>query len=465
MHAASLAGYALLALLSLRVLLPILLRLFAPRLSVGRLSPFGVGDISYTSDLGGSTPQERIRVHVGRVGWSCWGSKTCSKGWFVLKLTEVRITIPRAALLTPPRSPAPRPLHQQSAAAPQQDESPASHGTIASILHLINSRLLRPALNRLSAVASTLSSALVLFAVQIDFTIELEGTMQATGTLSGGVEVGGHLHAGKSTTSASSSAHDLRETRLGGWLALGNVEIHEHRLPPGPQAPSTPPTPRLPALAMRERLVLSLSAPLGPAGGFAALVSSKGRSFRAKGASVRVGITFGEGEVGDGEGVHVRIHELKRIVLSAEAVGRDRTRILSEHRARVEERPTIDYEEDPRPGKPSLLHFLRSVELSLPLFVLSAHYHTPLHILAASPKRPLPQSVAFAWTVKSVQAKLSMSGTSEDIAKEHSQFLGRGRKLGMGARLAWEEIEGRIKVDGSEGEWLKLLSPFLSRGS
>lgn len=448
MRAVVLAFYALVALLTLRVLLSILLRLFAPSLSIGRFSPLGLGDIAWTSQLGGNAPQERIRVHVGRVSLSCWGSKTCSKGWFVLKLTEVRVIIPRAALLAPPRGARPK----QRTPPPPPKDSPVDpkplEGTFARVLYFLRSRLVSPALDRLSTVASALSSALVLFAIQIEFAVEMEGTLTATGVLSAGVEVGGHFGAVKSS---SSSSHDLRETRLGGWLALGHVEIFEGHPTPSPNAPSTSPTPILPALAMRERLVVSLSAPLGPAGGFAALVSSKGRSFRAEEASLRTSITFGEGQAGDGEGVHVRIHELKRIVTKAEGVGRDRARMLEEHRAGVQQKA------EPSPPHPpakntSPLHYLRSVDLTLPLFVLSAHYHTPLHILAASPKRPLPQSVAFAWTVKNVQGKLTLGGTTAEIAKEHSQFLGKDRELGMGARLSWDEIEGRIKVDGSEGE-------------
>ena len=165
---------------------------------------------------------------------------------------------------------------------------------------------------------------------------------------------------------------------------------------------------------------------------------------------MRLKVTFGEGEAGDGEGVHVRIHELKRIVLSAEEVGRERSQMLAKHRPVQREDQDQEHVRSPPRTTPPL-HYLRSVELSLPLFVLSAHYHTPLHILAASPKRPLPTSVAFAWTVKNAQGMVTMGGTTDDIAKEHSQFLGRGRALGVGAKLSWEEIEGRIKIDGTEG--------------
>lgn len=230
--------------------------------------------------------------------------------------------------------------------------------------------------------------------LEVEFGIELRGVLKVSGIISAGAEVGRAQEEGR---------------RVGGWVGLEKLRVVE--LGAG----------ALPALEVRERVTL----------GAKALV----RDGEVKGG-VEVEVLFGEGT----EGVHVRVHELRRVLDSLEeARGSDRRPTRRKDDARI-----------------NLLSFLHSISIRLPLFLLSAHYNTPPHIHASCPNRPLPLSVAFAFTVRGVSGKLVMGGTTDGASarREHVEWLGKERELGVWARFGWEEIEGRVKADGSEGAFL-----------
>lgn len=456
-----LAFYAVVLLVSLRILLPVTLYLFLPSLRISSCSPlFGLGGITFVSSIGGRKEEERIRVEIGHVGLSVLGSKNAAKGWFVLKLTGVKVVVPRQALLASPRRRANRRLsHTSQVPTPiliDDETTPPQKSTLSlrRLASIVHTRLIHPSLIRLNRIISTLTSALTLFAIQVDLTVQVDDVLLVTGVLSAGVEVGG-VALRPSKESSLPPDEDLT-TRLGVWASLARVELHEWRsdessAPSVLDADDKSRPVLLPALTMHDRLLVSLSAPLGPRHGLLSFLAKRGRGFAMPRSSVRTSVAFGGGQAKNvngvsEKGVHVRVHELKRVMTAVEELVKSRK---EDARKEEDQQGEDDHEENShRPTKISPLVYLRSIELSVPSFIVSAHYDTPLHILAASPKRQLPQSVAFAATVRGVYGKLLLGGQSDFVKREHLEWLGKGRTLGLGGRLSWEEIEGRVLVDG-----------------
>lgn len=445
----SLLIYIFILLLSLRLLLPVLLAVFIPALSISSVRPFSIGHISWRSpSKSGPRSQWRkakgdcINVTVGRIGLRCgWGGRTdkraagCARGtgWIILRVQQVKIVVPRAWIVTP---------------APHREppSSPPLHPPASP--------------SRLASLARSCLPLLTLFAIEISFELVIEQALLLEGTISGGTRI---TKAGK-------------ENRFAGWMALDGVRVLE--VPPAPtqhdvteakhQSPSPPRPPLWPALHITERFSVVASAPLRPL-----LLASDSEIEGLARASIKVSVAFEEGS----EGVHVRVHELKRIVAAVYDIARE-ARKRAEAAGLAPKTPSqTDLDEDETRGELSAqaqvtsgeekndatvspLVYLRCVELSLPLFLISAHYNTPTHIVAASPSTPLPKSVAFAFTVKAVRGKLWLGGTSDDkdVKKEHKDWIGKERALAVGASFEWGEIEGRVKSDASEGLF---LIPFL----
>lgn len=447
---ATIGFYAVVFLLSLRLLLPVILYLFTPSLRIGSLSPFGLGNIVWTPPWGGERSEERVRIEVGRVSVSILGSKSSAKGWFVLKLSRVRIVVPRAAVLAVPNRPE---KSKKNGSAkhriPRDPQGPpkSPHGIARRLAWFIQRRLIHPAVFRVNKVVSTLTSALVLFAVSVDFTLEVEQTLSATGVLSAGVEVGGALRPPKD----SSLPDDDLTTRLGVWVGLSNLNVLEWQARPDIDVVARPTGALLPALTLKEQLVVSMSAPLGPRHGLLSLIVRRGKNFAMTRSSVRVAVELRQSKTATADDMcaHVRVYELARVTSSVEALARERkdTRPSAENSGEGEQAGARAPSDEVSP-----LVYLRSIELTIPSFMVSAHYTTPLHILAASPKRPLPQSVSFAGTIRGLYGKLLLGGRSELVKREHLHWLGKGRTLGLGGRLFWEELEGRVKIDGHERE-------------
>lgn len=196
----------------------------------------------------------------------------------------------------------------------------------------------------------------------------------------------------------------------------------------------------LSALWMKERMVVKGSAPLDATTGIGGLLSSKGGCFSAGKASILAEISFTEGK----EGVHLRVYEIKRILGSIQDT------LLARKKIRL---PIEKDENDLISEGENLFFYLKSISLNLPKFIISAHYDTPIHILAISPHRPLPQSVGFVLTIHGIEGKITMGGMTdgEGIKKDHAIWFGKSRELGVTAKFGWKEIEGRINIDGSEG--------------
>lgn len=345
------------ALLLLPLLILLLLPTLFPALRIRAITPISLHHLSYRPPS--------LRLDIARFGWSLRRQRN---GWLVLRLSGVKLMLPRGFFASP----------RPSSRTTPPPTSRHSFGPVA---------------RRISEVLAPLVAVL---AVEIEFVVELEGMLALSGIVSAGGEVGRSRAEGR---------------RVGGWIALERLSIVELEKKGA-----------LPALEVREKVEVGGKALLGEGGV----------------GGVELAVEFGEGS----EGLHLRVHELGRVLESLEE---------------LRQAPTTTGRKD---DATTPLSFLRSISLRLPLVGLSAHYHTPPHILASTPNRPLPLSVAFALTVRGVEGKLVMGGTTDGatVRREHVEWLGKGRELGVRAKFGWEEIEGRVKADGSEGSFFAVSS-------
>ncbi|GAA5897882.1 hypothetical protein JCM6882_005104 [Rhodosporidiobolus microsporus] len=538
-----LAFYGAILTVTLLVLLPLFLRLFIlPRgFSIGHLSLTAIHNFRWLAPApaGNPTarPEERPSVDVKKIRFARWGgggplAKAAAKvtrkkqpsAWFVLRLDGVRVRVPKAFALTPrPPKKAPSPTRSPSA-SPPTSPSPSSRRSSISADSAdadASSRARASHPTFLHRLGRRLSCLFTLFAIQISFTVEVEDVAVIAGVISAGGEV--QHPAG----SPPSGKEDDRESLAKAWVRLERLEVRE--MPRGldrkfdggsTNGASTP----LPALEMPEGVVFKVEAPLVPP---SSSTSGEGSNrWTVRPGSVKVEIEFGgeepediakgavraakgvrremkervkaaqaktrekvrekaRGGAGEGEtapaGVHVRVHELKRVLRSIEAIALQRERQEArsaaekgepEERGRPPRAPPIRTASAPYPppsSKPPPLALLKSVSISLPAFILSAHYTTPLHVVAASSlstDRSLPETMAFAFTIRGAKAEVRMGGASdaERVRKEHREWLGKGRELACAAKLEWKELEGRVKLDGDEGEVLRNASKTLSIG-
>ncbi|KAM0789695.1 hypothetical protein ACM66B_006555 [Microbotryomycetes sp. NB124-2] len=400
-------------------------------------------------------------VSIGAVRCSLLGSRQCTKGWVVLKVINVRVTVPKDKLIKhstrpprphskAPRTPRPPPPPPPSAARP-------SKGLVGRVIHVFRNRLILPTISRAYRAVSTLSTALVLFAVEVNFQIEVEHVLKASGTLSSGFEVGGIIRRPKRKTLADDGATDNDfVARVGAWLSLANLKVHEFRPHPTSKL-------HLPAFDLPRRVTLSLSAPLTPENRLSTLINTRGRSMFMEPATVRVAIKF-EGDQ-ETSGVHLRLYEAQRLLTSVQELVAERRKTNPDPPS-PSESTNVDCLQQNEAVNPHPLSFLRSVELSIPFIVVTAHYHTPLHVLAAAQsKRQLPSSALFAVCVKQLSGVLLMGGKSSSIEREHLEWFGKDRTLGVGGRLSFEEIDGRVQVDGAENDIPALSAKAFAVGS
>ncbi|GAA6011720.1 hypothetical protein JCM10207_004222 [Rhodosporidiobolus poonsookiae] len=498
--------YLLVLCATLVVFLPLFLRLFIlPRgLSIGHFSLFAIHNFRWVAPPSPSDPKApenaRLNVNVGKIRLARWGggggiggklklSRGSRGAWFVLRLEDVKVRVPKAFALQPrtkgsKSTPHPAPPSTSSSSEPSSRRSSVSSG-----LHLdTDSQPASSRSSRLRALAQRLTGLLTLFAIHISFTVEVEDVAFLSGSISAGGEVRPATSDCPAETLDGGTAH--------GWVRLERLEVRE--LPRGLEKKLDGPESRaLPALDMPEGVVVKVEAPLvaPPEGGLkvrpggirlaiefggdeppdvaaAARTAAKGvrgtvkdqvkRHVRERRSSHRGARGREASEGGELQGLHLRVHELKRIMLSLEELAVER-----------DQRAALAGEAQPEPSKPAqkaspLAHF-RSISLSLPSIVLSAHYHTPLHILAGSslsPDRPLPETIAFALSVAGVSASVQVGGSSDEewVRKEHKEWIGKGREVAVGGFVEWREVEGRVKVDGDEQEILRNAAKTLSIG-
>lgn len=252
---------------------------------------------------------------------------------------------------------------------------------------------------------------------------------------------------------------------MGGWVGVEGLKLTEMANVPDPDAGEEEASAKalLPAVTMREMVIVHGNAPLDSEIGLRRLINTRGGCFKLERESVQVRVEFKEEtdqrKLEYYEGLHVRVHELKRILRRWEELhwskGSDGKREADEEgtEEKRQERPSNSTTSGRPTPSSNPLSYVQSLSFSLPLFVLSAHYSTPSTVVATAGNRPLPESVAFALTLRGLQGNVVLGGTTdtEDVG-DHKRWLGKGTDLKVRAGMRWKEIEGRVKVNGDRGE-------------
>lgn len=415
----------------LRVLVWLGLALFVPAIQVRSITPWSIARISWLSParahphlVPATTQDAAIALDIRRVSLCLRWSKDASDGsaWLVLRVEGVSLRVPKLWLTGTDPSPTPTTRTQSpgpSTSKPSAEKPPPPPPGLPRIL------------TRLLPLLSFIS-------LEVALHIIVQDVLTVSTTLRAGI------HSAPSPTAKTPNA--------AAWLSFSTFLMHElpisHSVtePPLPTAPPPPTQPSLwPAIAIIEPVILRARAPL-------AIQDASNRSERE---GVEVEVAFGKGH----EGVHVRVHELKRILRAFDEIQLERIAlgdVGTDTDAKKKETCPEPRPRESRAHPDALLALLAtlSVEIFLPLFVISAHYTTPLHILAISPKRPLPESVAFALTVTDIAVQLRLGGSTDEVGEAtstHRAWLGRHQNLFARLSVGWREIAGRIKVNGSEG--------------
>ena len=253
--------------------------MLVPGLTVRRAWLGSVRRISWLSAARNSDPAARLQVDVALVGWTIrWRRGRPS---VVLRAHGVRVHVPRAWLAAP----------RSSARPPTRPAIPADARPAKALKKAAD----EPAL-ALPRVVARLLPFLGWVELEVDALVVVEDVLTLSTTLRAGVH-----SLPISTTSPNPKA--------AAWLSLSKLLIREL----APTATTTtrstkqqpPAKSAWPAISILEPVVVRAEAPLQlkPGVGGAALA-----------------VAFGRGA----EGVHVRVHELKRILRSFEAIERER---------------------------------------------------------------------------------------------------------------------------------------------
>ncbi|CDR46544.1 RHTO0S12e05996g1_1 [Rhodotorula toruloides] len=470
----TLVVYLIAAYLTLQLVLPLFLRLFVlpHHLRIGRFSFSSVSGISWEKD-GVTARVEKVRCvrwRGRRAGQGVVGEtqtdRDKDRAWFVIRCEGVTVDVKKDALVLPREKRDPPPPPGDS---PRPPPPPPPHPS------------------RFSALLSRLSSLLVLFALHIDITsLTLEDTLVLSGTLC----IGGEIAL------RSAGAEQVKA-----WVRLSKVRFAE--VATKEEGMGKQPCP---ALEMRAPLVVRVEAPLQhlrasahqregwapkergvklqvlfggaePAQEDAQArertrrgSTSGGLAGRIRKASMQTRRAAREGEEAEQTGgVHVRVHELKRVLDTVSELAAQRK--AAKPSAPRQPEPTLQQPpkrlDECTPPRPPPLAYLDSLLLSVPAFVISAHYTTPPHVLSApstSSAAPLPKTIAFALSVHDVRADVKLGGLSDEVRGGHREWIGRGEEVAWIVGAEWREVEGRIKMDGSEEEVLLDASKALSFG-
>lgn len=404
---ASWATYAaalLLGGLLLRLLLTLILRRAFKSWRIGSLGWCSLRDIKWRNASG-------ARISISSVSWACAGAG-CGRGggrsWFVLKVDGVNVWLPQRMLEGTPDAP----RDTMSTFSPKRPSivftsfvPTALEPFIAQCSLAIKAPLLAVA----SVVGTALSALVAHVTVEIKVHVDVEHTLRVQGI----VRAGGMVQLGT-------------DPKLAAWIGLESLRIVEI-------TKSSP----LPALEIESLVELTISAPLDSAVGIEGLVKTRGGCLGLVKSSVAVDISFPQTK----GGVHARAVELQHLL--------DTLRLVRGESIP----PTSSPFDSMAETSTSPLAYLRQLHVTLPLVVVSARYVTPVDVPSFRDSRSLPHSAAFALRVKDVQVIVDLGGTSDGPECVHRAYLGKGRDLAVQAKFGWDEIEGKVMVDGTEREF------------
>jgi hypothetical protein len=227
----------------------------------------------------------------------------------------------------------------------------------------------------------------------------------------------------------------------------------------------------LPAVELREKITFRLSGPVGweewktsrPREG--SVRASMEREEEKRGLAARLKRSRSHGkEEEDANGLIVRIHQIKRLLGSVEELHSEIKEARQQSKS-TSDSPASSPSTSSHPPKPSPLSYFDSFSISLPTIVFALHYTTPISVMASSSpsvNRSLPQTIAFAVIVSGIKGSLKLKAKSEGecTRDSHKAFLGRGRMCEVVGSIGWDNLEGRMDVNGKEGQSNRPLSQF-----
>jgi hypothetical protein len=434
-HLASWSRYALIAYLFLNLFVHFLLPFCLPfSTSIGHLTPTSLHNIHIKWN--------GIEVKVHKFGFSARGSG--GKSWMKLYGQGIRLTIPRSTLLdllSKPREPKDDDKEKDSERT-EPSSCPASTPPPSLVRRLFLPFLIRRLLHIVS--------------IHLELTIDVEGVALVEGT----VRFGGHYK--KPHLRVPLVGTPRQEDKLSIWASIEDLTLTEALKGLDRKEDKK----LLPAVELRERVTFRLQGPVG---------YEEWKTLRPREGSIRASVEKevdkngllarmkrSKEEKKDAKGLVVRIHQIKRLLASVEEIHSGVKEAKQD--STTKSRPSSP---SPHPPKPSPLVYFDSFAVSLPTIIFSLHYTTPISVLASSSpsvNQALPQTIAFAVIVFGITGNLKLKASSEGewTRDSHKAYLGRGRTCEVVGSIGWEELEGRMHVDGKEGT--SEICSFLKRG-
>ena len=422
-HSAFLFRYALIAYLLLNLFVRFLLPLFLPFSgSIGHFTPSSIHNVL--------VKWNGIKVEVKSLGISV---RRGGKAWFVLHGEGIKITVPRSTLLDLLSKP-----KQNKQTSREEDDKPTPKSNPSFLRRVFLPFFIR----RLTHLIS----------VNLDIDVDAE----EVGVIRGTVKFGGQYK--KPHLRVPIVGAPRQEDKLTLWASFENLSLME----PLRGLDQKEDKKLLPAAEMREKITFRLSGPMG---------YEEWKNMEPRKGSIRASMEIEEEkhgfpaklkrarqEDGQKEGLIVRIHEVKRLLRGLEE-------LQCEVRCRRKERtqnespstsPDTSASASP-PSKPSPLLYFDSFTVSLPTIIFSLHYTTPLSVLATSSpsvNETLPQTIAFAIILSGIKGSLKLKATTDSasVRDSHKGYLGKNKLCEVVGSIGWDELEGRIDVEGKEGE-------------
>ncbi|GAA6060439.1 hypothetical protein JCM10212_000032 [Sporobolomyces blumeae] len=234
----------------------------------------------------------------------------------------------------------------------------------------------------------------------------------------------------------------------------------------------------LAALELTDAVTFKLSGPVGRAEWKS--LKPRERSIKASveveetGSTAKLG---GSGHARKRGGLIVRVHEVKRLIAKVEDLRCEAKRRQATDRP-LEKESTRPEPSEPK-DRPSPLVYFDTFAVAFPTTTFSLHYTTPDSVRHYSPtssaspsaRRPppdtLPQTIAFALIVRGIKGKLKLkgkTGAGTCVRESHMAFLGNARDCEVVGSIGWEEVEGRIDVDGTKEQIPDSTTKTLSIG-
>ncbi|GAA5985459.1 hypothetical protein JCM5350_004004 [Sporobolomyces pararoseus] len=429
-YVAFLLKYALISYLFLNVLLHFLLPFFLPfSTSIGHLSPTSLHNISIK--------WKGLQLSIKRLGISARGG---GKTWWTLYGEGIELKVPRKALLgllstrkQPKTSNSP---DKSDDSDPCSTSLPSPSPEPSRIRRIFLPFLVRRLLHSIS--------------IHLEVTISIE----EVGTLEGTLRFGAQYK--KPHLRVPIVGTPRQEDKLSIWASVGNftmtealkgLDQKEHKK-------------LLSAVELREKITFRLSGPVG---------YEEWKTLRPREGSIRASMEREEEKDGilgrtkrahrddkESKGLVVRIHQIKRLLRSFEELSseiKDLKKQSKHDSPSGSSQPPMP--QTPRSSRPSPLAYFDSFSISLPTVIFSLHYTTPISVMASSSpsiNRSLPQTIAFAAVLSGIKGNLRIKAKSEgdSIRESHRAYLGRGRICEVSGSIGWEELEGRIDVNGKE---------------